>query len=70
MPPGHAPKRPQIDPSRSQEAIFSLLNFDLVLRSIFDRFWLPFGFSFGHFWVQDRSWKPLGVENVDFHEIV
>ena len=41
MPPGDPPKRPKIDPSRSQEAIFSLLNFDLVLGSILVPFWLP-----------------------------
>ena len=41
MPPGHLPKRPKIDPSRSQEATFSLLNFDLVLGSILVPFWLP-----------------------------
>ena len=41
MPPGHPPKRPKIDPSRSQEATFSLLNFDLVLGSILMPFWLP-----------------------------
>ena len=41
MPPGHPPKRPKIDPSRSQEATFSLLNFDLVLGSILVPFWLP-----------------------------
>ena len=41
MPPGHPPKRPKVDPSRSQEAIFSLLNFDLILGSIFIPFWLP-----------------------------
>ena len=41
MPPGHPPKRPKVDPSRSQEAIFSILNFDLILGSIFIPFWLP-----------------------------
>ena len=41
MPPGHPPKRSQIDPSRSQEATFSLLNFDLVFGSILVSFWLP-----------------------------
>ena len=41
MPSGHAPKRPKIDPSRSQEATFSLLNFDLNLGSILVPFWLP-----------------------------
>ena len=41
MPSGHAPKRPKIDPSRSQEATCSLLNFDLVLGSILVPFWLP-----------------------------
>jgi len=41
MPSGHAPKRPKIDPSRSQEATFSVLNFDLNLGSILVPFWLP-----------------------------
>ena len=41
MPPGHPPKRPKVDPSRSQEAMFSILNFDLILGSIFIPFWLP-----------------------------
>ena len=41
MPPRAAPKRPHIDPSRSQEAAFSLLNFDLVFGSIWLAFWLP-----------------------------
>ena len=41
MPPGHPPKRPKIDPSRSQEATFSRLNFDLVLGSILVSFWFP-----------------------------
>ena len=34
MPPGHPPKRAQIDPSRFQEVTVSLLNLDLVLGSI------------------------------------
>ena len=41
MPPGHPPKRPQIDPSRPQQATFSLLNFDLIFGSILVPFWLP-----------------------------
>ena len=41
MPPGHPPKPPKIDPRRSQETTFSLLNFDLVLGSILAPFWLP-----------------------------
>jgi len=41
MPPGHAPKRTKIDPRRSQEATFSLLNCDLVLGSILMAVWRP-----------------------------
>ena len=41
MPPGPPPKRRKIDPSRFQDATFSLLNFDLVLGSILAPFWLP-----------------------------
>ena len=41
MPPGDAPKRPKIAPSRSQDATFALLNFDLVFGSILASFWLP-----------------------------
>ena len=41
MPPGHPPKQLKIEPSRSQEATFSLLNFDVVLGSILVPFWLP-----------------------------
>ena len=47
MPPGHPPKPPQIDPSRSQEATFSLLNFDLIFGSILVPFWLPKCLPFG-----------------------
>ena len=41
MPLRHPPKRPKIDPSRFQEATFSLLNFDLVFLSILAPFCLP-----------------------------
>ena len=41
MPPGDPPKRPKIDPSRSRERTFSLLNFDLNLGSNLVPFWLP-----------------------------
>ena len=41
MPPGTLPKPSQVDPSRSQEATFSILNFDQVLGSILAPFWLP-----------------------------
>ena len=50
MPPGHPPKRPKIDPNRSQDATFSLLNFDLVLGSILAPFWLPKCLPLGTLW--------------------
>ena len=47
MPPGHPPKRHKIDPSRSQDATFSLLNFDFVLGSILGSSWIDFGSILG-----------------------
>ena len=47
MAPGRPPKRTKIDPSRSQEASFSLLNFDLVFGSILAPFCLPKCLPFG-----------------------
>ena len=41
MPPRVVPKASQVDPSRSQEATFSILNFDQVLGSILAPFWVP-----------------------------
>ena len=41
MPSGTLPKPHRIDPSRSQEANFSLLNFDFDFGSILVPFWLP-----------------------------
>ena len=40
-PPGAPPKRPKIDPSRSQEVSFPLFNFDLVFESTLVPFWFP-----------------------------
>ena len=37
MPPGHTPKRPKIDPSRSQEGTFSLRRPAITPRSLQDR---------------------------------
>ena len=50
MPPGCRQKRHKIDPSRFQDATFSLLKFDLVLGSILAPFWLPNRLPWGPLW--------------------
>ena len=59
--------RPQI---RSKIGLKIDQNFDAILVSFLASFCFPFGILFRSFSLPDRSWRPLGFKNVNFHEIV
>ena len=65
-------KSRQSQPSKTASKF--VLNFDFEKLSIWGSSWghfgEPLGVIFRHFSLPDRSWRPLGVENVDFLKIV